>query len=149
MLVSVESLEGSVTASDDNENIVKRGGMVSSGVYVLCYRTPMSIQVLLNMGKWIVKSCQGGFSWMNRKCFFLSPGYVCLYYFILPRAVSGPWNCLFPVCREKQCAIFSLFHFTDTGSGNAKETILLVQVKVIWIFGSFIRAIRLVCHLTF
>lgn len=33
--------------------------------------------------------------------FSLSPGYICLYYIILPRAVSGPWNYLFLVCREK------------------------------------------------
>lgn len=59
--------------------------------------------------------------------FSISPGYVCLYYFILPRAVSGPWNYLFLVCREKHYTICSLLHFAHLGSGNAKETILFGQ----------------------
>lgn len=76
--------------------------------------------------------------------FSLSPGYVCLYYFILPRAVSGPWNYLFLVCREKYYSIFPLLHFAHTGSSDAKETIPLAKLKVIWIFSSFTRAVRLV-----
>lgn len=75
--------------------------------------------------------------------FSLSLGYVCLYYFILPRAVSGSWNHIFLVCREKHYAIFSLFCFAHTGSGNAKATIPLVKLKVVQILGSFTRAARL------
>lgn len=47
--------------------------------------------------------CQVLLKWLLEELkMFLSPGCICLYYSILPRAVSGPWNYLFLVCREKR-----------------------------------------------
>ena len=57
VLVSGESPEESVIDFDDNENTVKWGIWSAPDFTSFATELILSIQVPLNMGKWIVKSC--------------------------------------------------------------------------------------------